>query len=68
MKKYYFYALTGAIALAGAVGLSACSSSEDASEPNPTFDGEAVKTQFTIAFPQNVAKTRMVPTGCYRPR
>lgn len=59
MKKYYFYALTGAIALAGAVGLSACSSSEDASEPNPLFDGEAVKTQFTIAFPQNVAKTRM---------
>ena len=25
---------------------------------NPTFDGEAVKTQFTISFPQNVAKTR----------
>ena len=59
MKKYYFYALTGAIALAGAVGLSACSSSEDASEPNPLFDGEAVKTQFSLSLPwDNSATTR----------
>ena len=26
---------------------------------NPTYDGEAVKTQFSIAFPNSVAKTKM---------
>ena len=58
MKKNYVYALMSAIALVGAVSLSACSSSDDVVDVNPTFDGEAVKTQFTISFPQNVAKTR----------
>lgn len=58
MKKNYVYALMSAVALLGAVSLSACSSSDDVVDVNPTFDGEAVKTQFTISFPQNVAKTR----------
>ena len=58
MKKNYVYALMSAVALAGAVSLSACSTSDDVVDVNPTFDGEAVKTQFTISFPQNVAKTR----------
>lgn len=61
MKKNFFYALMSAIALTGAIGFTACSSDSDAVvENNPTYDGESVKTQFTISFPQNVAKsTRM---------
>ena len=58
MKKNYVYALMSAVALLGAVSLSACSSSDDVVDVNPTFDGEAVKTQFTISLPQNVSKTR----------
>ena len=58
MKKNYVYALMSAIALTGAVSLSSCSSSDDVVDVNPTFDGEAVKTQFTLSLPQNVVKTR----------
>ena len=59
MKKNYVYALMSAVALVGAVSLSACSSSDDVVDVNPTFDGEAVKTQFTISLPfDNKAKTR----------
>lgn len=58
MKKNYVYALMSAVALAGAVSLSACSTSDDVVDVNPTYDGEAVKTQFTISFTQSVAKTR----------
>lgn len=58
MKKNFLYAMMSAIALSGAVCFSACSSNEDLEDVNPTYDGEAVKTQFTISFPQNVAKTR----------
>ena len=49
--------MLGAIALAGAM-FTSCQSDEDV-QVNPTFDGEAVKTQFTISLPGNVAKTRM---------
>ena len=48
MKKYYSFALLGAIALSGAV-FTACSSSDDVADVNPTFDGDAVKTTFTIS-------------------
>lgn len=58
MKKNLMFAMFGAIALTGSVGLAACSSSEDVVDVNPTFDGEAVKTQFTISLPFNNAKTR----------
>lgn len=54
MKKNFIYATLSAIALVGAVSLSACSSSEDVEDVNPTFDGETVKTQFTISLPQNL--------------
>ena len=56
MKKIRFLALMSAIALTSAVGFTACSSSDEATaDVNPTIDGESVKTQFTISFPQNVA-------------
>ncbi len=57
MKKNLFFAFVGAIALAGA-SLVSCSSDDSAVENNPSFDGNAVKTQFTIALPGNI-NTRM---------
>ena len=61
MKKLFSFVMMGAIALAGATMFNSCSS-EDAVPVNPTFDGESVKTQFSIALPGNVAKTRMAGT------
>lgn len=49
MRKFQSFAFAGAIALAGAAGLTACSSDDAAEAPlNPTFDGESVKTAFAI--------------------
>ena len=58
MKRLFSFVMLGAIALAGATTFNSCSS-EEAAPVNPTFDGESVKTQFSIALPGNVAKTRM---------
>lgn len=59
MKQNFIYALLGAIALSGAASLTACSSSDEIVD-NPNYNPETntVKTQFTISFPENVAKTR----------
>ena len=61
MKKNYVYALMSAIALAGAVSFSACSSSDEIID-NPDYNPEAnsVKTQFSISLPwdKNNSKTR----------
>ena len=59
MKKNFKYALLSAIALVGAVSFSACSSSDEIVD-NPDYNpaDNTVKTQFTIAFPENVTKTR----------
>lgn len=59
MKKNFMYAIMSAIALVGTVSFSACSSSDEIID-NPNYNPEtnAVKTQFTISLPQNVAKTR----------
>jgi hypothetical protein len=65
MKKLFNFALFGAMALTGAVGFSACSSSDDVVN-NPDFDPETntVKTQFAISLPSNVhaPQTRMSST------
>ena len=63
MKKKSIYALMSAIALAGAVGLSACSSSkDDVGEVNPGYNqanGE-VPVQFVLNISTNSqGKTRM---------
>ncbi len=49
-------ALMGAIALTGAVGFTACSSSDDMTVNNPDFNPEtnSVKTEFTISLPNYV--------------
>ena len=59
MKKNFVYAILSAIALSGAVSFSACSSSDEIID-NPNYDPETntVKTQFTISFQNNFAKTR----------
>ena len=60
MKKSFVYAMMSAIALSGAVSFSACSSSDELTDVNPSYDGESVKTQFTISLPQNLqSPTRM---------
>ena len=59
MKKIKQMAYVGAIALLSMSVFTACSSSDDvALDPNPTFEGETVKTQFTISLPENI-KMRM---------
>ena len=58
MKKFYQFALLGAAALTGAV-FTACSSDEDLANVNPTFDGETVKTTFTISVGDVKSQTRM---------
>ena len=62
MKKNYVYALMGAIALTGAVSLSACSSSDEIVD-NPDYNpvDNTVKTQFAFSISKggsNKAATR----------
>ena len=60
MKKSIFLAMLSAIVLTGTMTFTACSS-EDAVEPNPTYDGESVKTTFTISVGDVKAPTtRMI--------
>lgn len=60
MRFFNKYAYMGAIALVGAVGFTACSSEDDlTAQQNPTFDGESVKTQFTINVPVKSPSTRL---------
>lgn len=62
MKKMKNLALMSAIALTGAVGFTACSSSNDVAEDiNPNYNPEtnAVKTEFVINVTQPGERTRM---------
>ena len=64
MKKNFIYATLSAIALVGAVSLSACSSSEDVENPNYNAETNMVKTQFSISIPVgNGQLTRMDGDG-----
>ena len=58
MRKVQFLAYAGAIALLS-TGFQACSSDDSIAEVNPTFDGEAVKTTFTISIGGVKSPTRM---------
>ena len=63
MKKLKELALLSVIALMGAVGFTACSSSDDVVEVNPTYDGTSVKTDFAINIPySSESMTRMGAT------
>lgn len=62
MKKNYFYALLGAIALTGAVGFSSCSSTEDTADVNPNYNPETDEVNVDFVFnvsTSNEATTRM---------
>lgn len=62
MKKNSIYALMGAIALAGSVGFSSCSSSsDDVVINNPDYDPETntVRTQFALNIVPSANRTRM---------
>ena len=58
MKKNFIYAFLSAIALFGATGFSACSSSDEVVD-NPNYDPETntVKTQLAISLPDYVGKS-----------
>lgn len=60
MKKFKHFAYVGAIALLSVIGFTACSSSDETAldPPIPSYEGESVKTQFTISLPENI-KMRM---------
>ncbi len=70
------FALMSAIALTGTIGFTACSSSEDATEPttnvNPTYDGTSVRTDFAFNITKaSQGTTRMTAantqeTGTFR--
>lgn len=61
MKKNLIFAMMGAIALTGATGLTACSSSDDVVEElNPTYD--PVKKEVTTQFVLNIASGDMKKT------
>ncbi|MCR5158969.1 MAG: hypothetical protein K6D37_07580 [Prevotella sp.] len=62
MKKSIFLAMLSAIVLTGTMIFTACSSSEDAVEPNPTYDGTAVRTDFAFNI-SKAAQTRMSGTN-----
>lgn len=61
MKKFYAknFAYGAAALLVGAVGLTGCSSDDELTNVNPTYDGESVKTQFAINIPASGKQTRM---------
>lgn len=62
-KKYLFYAMMSAIALAGTLGLTACSSDDEvaAVENNPSYDAATglVKSQFVL----NIASKAQTRSG-----
>ena len=64
MKKNFIYATLSAIALVGAVGFSACSSSDEVID-NPNYDSEkgAVKTEFVFNVTQPGERTRQTSTN-----
>lgn len=63
MKKYFNFALYGAIALTGAIGLPSCSSSEESTEetaPNPNYD--PVNNEVFAKFVFNVSTGNQATT------
>ena len=60
MKKNFMFAMFGAIALTGAVGLTACSSSDEVVETNPNYNPET--KEVTAQFVLNVNSEGMAST------
>ena len=60
MKKNFMFAMMGAIALTGAAGFTACSSSDDMVDENPTYN--PVEKTVTTQFVLNIASGDMKET------
>lgn len=66
MKKLFNYALFGAIALTGAVGITSCSSSDEATaDVNPTYDPETntVTSQFVLNIASDTKSNNSTRSG-----
>ena len=59
MKKNFLYAMIGAIALTGAVGLTSCAENEDLSEVNPNYDPETNSVVVDLALNISTANSPM---------
>ncbi len=59
MKNFKKLAMLGAVALTSTVLFTACSADEEVANVNPTFDGKAVKTSFTLSVGDVKNTTRM---------
>lgn len=51
MRKFNKFAYASAMLLAGGMVLASCSSDDELTNANPTYDGESVKAQFAISVP-----------------
>lgn len=56
MKQFNKFAFAGACLLAGTMGFTGCSSDDELADVNPSYDGESVKTQFSISVTQKANK------------
>lgn len=58
MKKFYNrnFAYGAAALLIGAVSFTACSSEDELSNTNPTYDGESVKRSLQLIFLQQLRR------------
>ena len=66
MKKLFNFALFGAIALTGAVGITSCSSSDEATaDVNPTYDPETntVTSQFVLNIASDTKSNNSTRSG-----
>ena len=66
MKKLFNFALFGAIALTGAVGITSCSSSDEATaDVNPTYDPETntVTSQFVLTIASDTKSNNSTRSG-----
>lgn len=75
MKKYFNYALAGAIALTGAVGISSCSEKNDLADVNPRYNETTGEVPVNFVFnvetgtqgtTRMAASTVQIGTGTFR--
>ena len=75
MKKNFLYAMIGAIALTGAVGLTSCAENEDLSDVNPGYNPETGEVPVNFVFnvetgakstTRMAASTVQIGTGTFR--
>ena len=63
MRKFNKFAYASAMLLAGGMVLASCSSDDELTNANPTYDGESVKAQFAISVPGYAVKGSRMTAG-----